>query len=67
MLRVFDGTPLAVLDRHVLVTATAEGMEVGSAYVRFTATWIDAWPSRTQSDTIPLMEQFSIKMTDERG
>lgn len=67
VLRVFDGTPLAVLDRHVLVTATAEGMEVGSAYVRFTAAWMDAWPSRTQSDTIPLMEQFSTKMTEERG
>lgn len=67
VLCIFDGTPLAVLDRHVMVTAKAEDMEVGSAYVRFTASWLDAWPSRTQSDTIPLMEQFSIKMTEERG
>lgn len=67
VLCAFDGTPLAVLDRHVLVTATAEGMEVGSAYVRFTASWLDAWPSRPQTGTIPLMEQYSINMTKERG
>lgn len=67
VLYLFDGTPLEVLDRYVLVTATADGMEVGSAYVRFTAAWLDAWPSQAQTGTIPLMEQYSINMTKERG
>lgn len=37
--------PLPVGDRRVSLSAAGDGMELGSAYVKFSASWVDARPA----------------------
>lgn len=65
VLCAFGGISIPVRDRHVQVLAVGDGMEAGSAYVRFSVTWFDAPPSLdTPVETAPLMEHFEVKICE---
>lgn len=59
------GTPaLKVGDRYITLTAKGDGMEMGSAFVRFSATWVDSRPEYQDPNApdsgIPRMEDFAV-------
>lgn len=62
------GTPvLKIGDRHITLSVKGEGMEMGSAFVRFSATWCDARPAYQDPNApgsgIPKMEHFAVNGT----
>ena len=68
VLTAFGGPSLQVGDRWVSVSAQGDGMEIGSAFVIFRASWIDQRPgyhdvlddTDPDSAKIPKMEQFEV-------
>lgn len=68
VLLAFGGPSLHVGDRWISINAQGDGMEVGSAFVLFRASWMDQRPGYNDpndpddpvSAKIPKMEQFEV-------
>lgn len=61
VLLAFAPPSLQVGDRHITLTAIGDGTELGSAYVKFTATWFDQRPGyHDPEETAPVMEHFEV-------
>lgn len=64
VLAAFGGPGIPVKDRHVSVTALADGAGPGAAYVKFTARWADHRPGYQNPSEpgsgVPLMEHYAL-------
>ena len=64
----FGAPSLGVGDRHVTITVQGDGADLGSAFVKFTATWFDQRPGYRDpedmadpvSAAVPKMEDFEF-------
>lgn len=80
VLLAFGAPSLKVGDRHVTITVQGDGADLGSAFVKFTASWFDQRPGYSDPDdmndpvsaAVPKMEdfefnnQFSVLPSHER-
>lgn len=65
VLLAFGAPSLQVGDGWVTLTAKGDGMEVGSAFVTFSASWFEAQPGAEDPEKdAPLMEQFQVNGKD---
>lgn len=65
VLLAFGAPSLQVGDGWVTLTAKGDGMEVGSAFVTFSASWFEAQPGAVDPEKdAPLMEQFQVNGKD---
>lgn len=65
VLLAFGAPSLQVGEGWVSLTAKGEGMEAGSAFVTFSASWFEVPPGADDPETgAPLMEQFQINGKD---
>lgn len=68
VLEAFSGPSFPVEDRHVTLTALANGMGPSAAYVKFSASWMDHRPGYYDPEdrhdpatgAIPLMEHYTL-------
>lgn len=61
VLLAFGAPSLQVGDRYITLTAMGDGTELGSAFVKFTATWFDQTPEyHPPEETAPTMEHFEV-------
>lgn len=64
VLLAFGLPSLKVKDSFVELAADGDGMEVGSAYVKFTASWFTETPGyEAPEDSVPMMEDFEVNGT----
>lgn len=68
VLLAFAAPSLKVGGRWVTLAAQGDGMDMGSAFVNFSATWFDDRPSYTApEETAPLMEHAEVSGTIPAG
>lgn len=68
VLLAFGAPSLKVGDRHVTITVQGDGADLGSAFVKFTASWFDQRPGYSDPDdmndpvsaAVPKMEDFEF-------
>lgn len=68
VLLAFSAPSLKVGDRHVTMTVQGDGADLGSAFVKFTASWFDQRPGYSDPDdmndpvsaAVPKMEDFEF-------
>ena len=68
VLLAFGAPSLKVGDRHVTMTVQGDGADLGSAFVKFTASWFDQRPGYSDPDdmndpvsaAVPKMEDFEF-------
>lgn len=64
VLALFGGPKMAVLGRHVTISAKGDGQEPGTAFVDFTATWMDI-RSGYKAPAEETMENYTLRVTAE--
>lgn len=65
VLLAFAAPSLQVGDRHVSLSAKGDGMELGSAYVTFTASWYDQRPGYHDPDDMTDPDSAAIPVMEE--
>jgi len=65
VLLAFGAPSLQVGEDWVTLTAKGEGMDMGSAFVTFSASWFEVAPGADDPEKdVPLMEQFQVNGKD---
>lgn len=63
VLGLFGGPAIAVADRHIGLNVAADTPGPGSAYVRFSASWMDERPGYQDAEAYaPLMEHYALNI-----